>query len=108
MCNYSEYKKIISEEIGEKIPTGKEIERVGEIARRYFVDGGAGGVLVALGVGVRVITKEYFTKELNETISRRLCFVSGGRAGEELTIHDIFALGDFLPGGAFFGMVAQI
>ena len=83
MCNYSEYKKIISEEIGEKIPTGKEIDRVGEIARRYFVDGGAGGVLVALGVGVRVITKEYFTKELNETISRRLCFVSGGRAGDD-------------------------
>ena len=69
MCNYSEYKKIISEEIGEKIPTGKEIDRVGEISRRYFVDGGA---------------------------------------GEELTIHDIFALGDFLPGGAFFGMVAPV
>lgn len=108
MCNCSEYKKIILEEIGEKIPTGKEMDRIGETARRYFVDGGAGGVLVALGVGVRVITKEYFTEELNETISRRLCFVSGGRAGDDLTIHDIIALGDFLPGGAFSGMVAPV
>lgn len=102
-CNYFRYKEITDKAFYGVALTDKHLNNVTEEIRRYLVEGGAGETLQKLGIGIRVIEKQFIFSELNEIVSKRFVFISGEHKGRELTRQEIEGIGMFLKHGAFYG-----
>lgn len=100
-CNYFEYREMVDKAFYGVALTDKHLNRVTEELRQYLVNGGAGDVLVALGIGIKTITKETALLP-SEEIYRRFVWLNGERKGEELRIYEIEGLGMFLKHGPFY------
>ena len=101
-CNYFEYRDMMDNLFYGEALTDNHLNNTTEQIRQYLVNNGAGEILVALGIGIRVVTKEalLFPKEV---IRRRFVWLSGNRKGCELDINEIKNIGMFLKHGAFYG-----
>ena len=101
-CNYFKYKEMTDKAFYGVALTDNHLNNITEQLRQYFVNGGAGSILSALGIGIRVVTKKLVLFP-EEVISRRFVWISGERKGMELEKHEIEAIGMFLKDGAFYG-----
>lgn len=101
-CNYFEYREIMDKMFYGVALTDSHLNNVTEQIRRYIVNGGAGNVLKALGIGIKIITKEAILLP-DEIVYRRFVWLDGGRNGEELHRNEIENIGMFLKHGAFYG-----
>lgn len=104
-CDYFRYKEITDKAFYGIALTDKHLNRVTEEIRRYLVDGGAGEILQKLGIGIRVIEKQFIFPELNEVVSKRFVFISGENKGRELTRQEIEGIGLFLKHGMLYGKI---
>lgn len=103
-CNYFDYMKLVDELFFGVALTDEQLNNAAEKIRKYIVNGGAGKVVASLGVGFRIVEKQFQAfPELNRVITKRFIFVDGERKGEELTINEIRSIGMFLKHGAFYG-----
>lgn len=101
-CNYFEYREMM-ENLFYGVPlTNHHLNNATEQIRRYLVNGGAGNVVKALGIGIRVVTKEAALLP-SEIVSRRFVWIEGERKGKELDRNEIESIGMFLKHGAFYG-----
>ena len=101
-CNYFEYRDM-TEKLFFGVPlTQEHLNRATEEIRRYIVDGGAGDVMLSLGIGIKVITKEAVLLP-SEVVYRRFIWLEGERKGKELDRNEIEGIGMFLKHGAFYG-----
>lgn len=103
-CNYVEYMDL-TEKLFYGVPlTDNQLNNAAEKIRQYIVNGGAGEVVKSLGIGFRIVEKQFQAfPELNEVVKKRFVFIDGERKGEELTINEMRSIGMFLRGGAFYG-----
>ena len=101
-CNYFEYRDMMDELFCGVALTNYHLNNATEHIRQYLVNGGAGDIVSALGIGIRVVTKEAVLLPV-EVISRRFVWLSGERKDEELDIDEIRGIGLFLKHGAFYG-----
>ena len=101
-CNYFEYIKMMDKMFFGVALTDNHLNNVTEQIRRYLVNGGAGNTMKALGIGIKVVTKEAVLLP-TEVVSRRFVWLNGERKGEELDRNEIENIGMFLKHGAFYG-----
>ena len=101
-CNYFEYKEMMDKMFYGVALTDNHLNNVTEQIRQYLVNGGAGNIVVALGIGIKVITKEAVLLP-SEVVYRRFIWLEGERKGEELHRNEIENIGMFLKHGAFYG-----
>lgn len=101
-CNYFEYREMMDKLFYGVPLTDNHLNEATEIIRQYLVNGGAGNILKELGIGIRIVTKEYVLLP-PEIIWRRFVWIHGERKGEELDRNEIEGLGMFLKYGAFYG-----
>ena len=84
--------------------TDNQLNNAMETIRQYLVGDGAGDVVKFLGIGFKIVEKQFQVfPELNKVIKKRFIFVDGVRKGEELTINEIRSIGMFLKHGSFYG-----
>ena len=103
-CNYFEYNKLVNSLFCGVALTDEHLNNATEIIRLYIVNGGATQIIQDLGIGIRIVEKQFpLMPELNTVISRRFIYINGERKGEELTINEIVSIGMFLRGGAYYG-----
>ena len=101
-CNYFEYRDMTEKMFYGVALTDSHLNRVTEQIRQYLVNGGAGNIVKALNIGIKVITKEAALLPIEE-IKRRFVWLDGERKGSELTIDEIRDIGLFLKHGALYG-----
>ena len=101
-CNYFEYREMMDKMFYGVVLTDNHLNNVTEQIRQYIVNGGAGNILKALGIGIKVITKEAVLLP-SEVVYRRFMWLDGERKGEELHRNEIENIGMFLKHGAFYG-----
>ena len=94
---------------GVGVPQITAIYDAASVAQKYgkkiIADGGikySGDVVKALGIGIRVVTKEAVLLP-SEIVSRRFVWIEGERKGKELDRNEIESIGMFLKHGAFYG-----
>ncbi len=104
-CNYFRFKEITDKAFYGVAQTDNHLNKATEEIRRYLVEGGAGELLQKMGIGIRVIEKQFIFPELNEVVSKRFVFISGENKGRELTRQEIEGIGMFLKNGAFYGKI---
>lgn len=103
-CNYFDYMKLTDELFFGVALTDEHLSDAAEKIRRYIVNGGAAEIAASLGIGFKVVEKQFQVfPELNRIVTKRFIFVDGERKGEELTINEIRSIGMFLKHGAFYG-----
>jgi hypothetical protein len=103
-CNYFEYKHITKALFYGVALTDNHMNNATEQIRKYLVHGGAGDVVNALGIGIKIEENQCpLFPELNQIVKRRFVFVNGENKGRELTIDEIEGIGLFLKHGAFYG-----
>ena len=71
------------------------MNKITEQIRQYLISGGAGNIVKALNIGIKVVTKETVLLPIEE-ISQRFVWLDGERKGNELTIDEIRGIGCFL------------
>ncbi len=101
-CNYFEYMDMTEKMFYGVSLTDRHLNAVTEQIRQYLINGGAGNIVKALNIGIKVVTKEAALLPVEE-ISRRFVWLDGERKGNELTINEIRGIGMFLKQGAFYG-----
>lgn len=101
-CNYFEYREMMDKMFYGVGLTDNYLNSTTEQIRQYLVNGGAGDVVKALGIGIKVVTKES-TLLPSEVIYRRFIWFAGERKGEELHRNEIESIGMFLKHGPFYG-----
>ena len=101
-CNYFEYREMMDKMFYGVSLTDSHLNNVTEQIRQYIVNGGAENILKALGIGIKVITREEILLP-DEIVYRRFVYIEGGRKGEELYRSEIENIGMFLKHGAFYG-----
>lgn len=101
-CNYFEYRDMTEKLFYGIVLTDNYLNKVTEQIRQYLINGGAGNIVKALNIGIKVVTKETVLLPIEE-ISRRFVWLDGERKGNELTIDEIKGIGMFLKYGAFYG-----
>ena len=101
-CDYFGYKELMEKLFYGVALTDSHLNSATEQIRRYLVDGGAGNVVKALGIGIKVVTKEAALLP-SEIVSRRFIWLNGERKGEELDRSEIEGIGMFLKHGALYG-----
>lgn len=101
-CNYFEYREMMDKMFYGVALTDKHLNNITEQIRQYLVNGGAGNIVVALGIGIKVITKEAVLLP-SEVVYRRFVWLKGERKGEELDRNEIENIGMFLKHGSFYG-----
>ena len=103
-CNYFDYIDMTDKMFYGVALTDNHLNNVTEQIRKYLVEGGAGDIVKALGIGIKIEEKQYpMFPELNRVIKRRFVFIDGENKGRELTRHEIQGIGMFLKNGAFYG-----
>lgn len=75
-CNYFKYKKMTEKAFYGVALTDDHLNNVTEQIRQYLVNGGAGNIVSALGIGIKVVKKK-LTLLPEEVICRRFVWVSG-------------------------------
>lgn len=101
-CNYFDYRDMMDKMFYGVALTDNHLNDVTEQIRRYLVNGGAGNIVKALNIGVKVITQKSLLLP-EEVVKCRFVWLDGGRKGEELTVNEISSIGMFLKHGAFYG-----
>ena len=101
-CNYFEYREMMNKMFYGVALTDHYLNDTTERIRQYVVNGGAGSILKALGIGIKVITKKSIFLP-DEIVYRRFVWLEGQRKGEELHRNEIENIGMFLKHGAFYG-----
>ena len=107
-CNYFDYRDMTDKMFYGVALTDNYLNNVSVQIKRYLQDGGAGDTLAKLGIGFRIVEKQFVFPELNETISQKFVWLNGERKGEELTIDEIKGIGMFLKHGAFYGKINNV
>lgn len=103
-CNYFEYNKLVNSLFYGVVLTDEHLNNATEIIRLYIINGGAAQIMQDLGIGLRVVEKQFpLMPELNTVISRRFIYINGERKGKELTINEIVNIGMFLCDGPYYG-----
>ena len=100
-CNYFEYQAMVDKLFCGVALTSEHLNNATEQIRMYLVNGGAGEVVKALHIGIKVTTKESFLIG-TEFVSMRFVWLEGERSGEELSVNEIRNIGMFLKHGAFY------
>ena len=100
-CNYFEYQKLADKLFYGVALTDSHLNAATEQIRQYLVNGGAGHVVKALCIGLKVVTKESVLLP-QEVIRKRFVWLDGERKGEELSVNEIRSIGMFLKYGAFY------
>lgn len=101
-CNYFEYREMMNKMFYGVPLTDDHLNDATEQIRQYLVNGGAGNIIKALGIGIKIITKEVVLFP-DEIVYRRFVWLDGERKGEELDKSEIESIGMFLKHGAFYG-----
>ena len=101
-CNYFEYRDLTEKLFFGVVLTQDHLNNATEEIRRYIVDGGAGDVMLSLGIGIKVITKEAVLLP-KEIVKRCFVYIDGENKGRELDRHEIMNIGMFLKHGALYG-----
>ena len=101
-CNYFEYKDMMDKMFYGVALTDTHLNNVTEQIRQYIVNGGAGEIVKALNIGIKVVTKKALLLP-EEIVKRRFIWLDGERKGEELTVNEIIGIGMFFKYGAFYG-----
>ena len=101
-CSYYEYREMMDKMFYGVALTDNHLNNITEQIRQYLVNGGAGNIVVALGIGIKVITKKAVLLP-NEVVYRRFVWLEGERKGKELDRNEIEGIGMFLKYGAFYG-----
>ena len=73
-CNYFEYRKMMDKMFYGVALTDNYLNNV--TVRQYLVNGGAGNIVAALGIGIKVITKESVLLP-SKVIYRRFVWLEG-------------------------------
>lgn len=101
-ANYFDYHKL-TESLFYGVPlTENHLNNATEKLRLYIVNGGAGEMVKALGIGIEIKTKSNDILKINEIISRRFIFTDGAQKGKYLTISEIENIGHFFKYGAYY------
>lgn len=101
-CSYYEYREMMDKMFYGVALTDNHLNNITEQIRQYLVNGGAGNIVVALGIGIKVVTKKAVLLP-NEVVYRRFVWLEGERKGKELDRNEIEGIGMFLKYGAFYG-----
>jgi len=101
-CTYFEYREMTEKLFFGVALTDNHLNNATEQIRQYLVNGGAGDVINALGIGIKVVTKSAALLP-EEIVSRRFIWLNGERKGAELDRYEIMNIGMFLKHGAFYG-----
>lgn len=102
-CNYFEYRDMTEKLFFGVALTDVHLNNATEQIRQYLVNGRAGHIVSGLGIGIKVVEKQFqLFPELNELTRRRFVWLNGERKGEELTIDEIRGIGMFLKHGALY------
>lgn len=101
-CNYIEYHRLTNKMFYGVMQTDTHLNQYKEILRQYLINGGAGDIMLKLGVGIQLTTKKLMLLS-EEVIMRRFIWLKGNRKGKLLERYKIEALGMFLLGGALYG-----
>lgn len=105
-CNFFDYVDMTDKMFYGVALTDIHLNNVTEQIRKYLVEGGAGDIVKALGIGIKVEEKQHpMFPEFNKVIKRRFVFIDGENKGRELTRHEIQGIGMFLKYGAFYGKI---
>lgn len=99
-CNYFTYRDMTEKMFYGCALTNEHMNNAIEQIRVYLVNGGAGQILSALGIGIRVVTQEGILLP-RRVLERRFIYLSGENKGRELTISEIQAIGLFLKHGPY-------
>ena len=103
--DYFTYKDMTEKMFYGNALSDKYLNDVTEELRQYLVNGGAGDILKKLGIGLKIVERQFIFSEMNEIVKRRFVFIEGENKGRELTIDEIIAIGMFLKHGAFYGKI---
>lgn len=57
-CNYIEYHRLIDQMFYGVAQTDAHLNQYTEVLRQYLINGGAGDILLKLGVGIQLTTKK--------------------------------------------------
>lgn len=79
-CNYFEYREMMDKMFYGVGLTDRYLNNATERIRQYIVNGGAGNILKALGIGIKIITKESVLLP-SEIVYRRFVWIGGERNG---------------------------
>lgn len=106
-ANYFEYREMMEKLFCGAALTDNHLNNATEQIRQYLVNNGAGNIVNALGIGVKVIAKESVLLP-SEVVYRRFVWLKGARKGEELHRNEIENIGMFLKQGAFYGKFVPV
>lgn len=101
-CNYIEYHRLTDQMFYGAAQTDVHLNQYTEVLRQYLINGGAGDIMLKLGIGIQLTTKKTILLP-EEVVMRRFIWLKGNRKGELLERYEIEAFGMFLPGGALYG-----
>lgn len=104
-CDYFTYRDMTEKLFYGVALTDAQLNYATEQIRQYLINGGAVDIIKKMGIGIKIVEKQYFLPELNEIIKKRFVFTDGERKGEELTIIEIQSIGMFLRHGAFYNKI---
>ena len=100
-CNYIEYHKMTDQMFYGVPLTETHLAKCTERLKIYLANGGAGNIMIKLGIGIELTTKQTLLLP-EEIVSERFVWLKGPRKGQLLERHEIEAIGMFLPGGALY------
>ena len=105
-ANYEDYKNLVNDLYLDNLSHGyvlsdQRLNDATEKIRQYLVQNGAGQLLSNLGIGIKLVTKSAVLLP-DEIVSRNFVWTSGPRQGNVLSVDEIYGIGMFLKGGAFF------
>lgn len=101
-CDYFTYRDMTDKMFYGFALTDNYLNSVSVQLKKYLDNGGAAETLGKLGIGFRIVEKQFIFPELNEIVSQRFIWLNGERKGQELTIDEIKNIGMFLKHGAFY------
>ena len=75
-CNYIEYHRLTDQMFYGVAQTDAHLNQYTEILRQYLINGGAGDIMLKLGVGIQLTTKKTMLLP-EEVIMRRFIWLKG-------------------------------
>lgn len=77
-CNYIEYHRLTDQMFYGIAQTDAHLNQYTEVLRQYLINGGAGDMMLKLGVGIQLTTKKVMLLP-EEVIMRRFIWLKGNR-----------------------------